>query len=528
MGMTLTQAKKLTKSMSLEDAKLMAGPELEQPPILARIGRGMMDIAQGSKQLYLKGKDAITGDNEAEDYTRHVDEEVALYEKGRGEKAGIDWWRIGGNVAATLPVALLPGAASAGVAVRTGAGALQGATASALNFTPEGESKMDQVVTGAIAGGALPNVLAGASIVIKPKVRPEVQQLLNEGITPTPGQIIGGKVAVAEDKLTSLPLLGDLIKSGQRRGINELNVASYQRALEPIGATPSGAIGREGVEEVSEALSKAYEDLLPKLQFKADAQFGADLTRLHQMSDLLPATEAKQFQKIIQTQLVGKMTPQGNMSGETFKTVESELSKLAKGYKSDESFDKRQLGEALSEVVNSLRANLHRANPEFADELAKVNLGYANYARIRAAGASDRAGEGFTPAQLQAAVRSADKTIGKGNFAKGKAMMQDLSDAGVKVLASKYPDSGTAGRGLMNLLAAGGLTGSSLINPVIPTLGVTAMLPYTKVGQKVAAGLLAQRPEFLTPVADATVKSGGLINPALMGLLMDHSVTSGP
>jgi len=526
MGITLSQAKKLTQSVSLEDAKLMAGPELEPPPVLARVGRGMMDIAQGSKQLYLKGKDAITGGNEAEDYTRQVDDEIALYEKGRGEDAGIDWWRLAGNVAATWPVALIPGAASAGIAARTGAGAVQGATAAGLNFTPEGESKADQVALGAVAGGALPNVLAGVSRVIKPKVRPEVQTLLDEGITPTPGQALGGKWAVAEDKLTSVPLLGDMIRGGQRRGINELNVAAYKRALDPIDQAPSGAVGREGVEEVSDALSNAYENLLPKLQFKADEQLMSDLSRLSDMTSHLPVREAAQFQKIMQTQLIGKITPEGTMSGETFKAVESELTRLAKGYKGDPSFDKRQLGDALSEVVNSLRANLHRVNPEFAEELGKINQGYANYARIRAAGASDRVGEGFTPAQLQAAVRSADKTVGKGGFAKGKALMQDLSDSGVKVLAPKYPDSGTAGR--WNLPAAAGLLGSGLISPLLPAAGVAAMLPYTRVGQKLATGLLTQRPEFMTPIAEATAKSAGLLNPPLMGLLQNSGTTSGP
>lgn len=90
MGISLAEAKRLSRPVSLEEAKLMAGPELEPPPVLARFGRGMMDTGQGSKQLYLKGKDAITGGNEAEDYTRQVDDEIALYEKGRGEDAGID------------------------------------------------------------------------------------------------------------------------------------------------------------------------------------------------------------------------------------------------------------------------------------------------------------------------------------------------------------------------------------------------------------------------------------------------------
>jgi hypothetical protein len=522
MGMTLAEAKKLEGAMSLAEAKRLTGPELEAPGVLAKVGRGMMDIAQGTKQLYLSGQDSLTGSNDAAIYTKAVDAENRLYEQGRGEDAGIDWWRIGGNAAATLPIALIPGTASMSVLTRTGAGAAQGAAASALNYTPEGTSKAEQVALGAVAGGALPNVLAGVSRVVNPQVRPEVKTLMDAGVTPTPGQIMGGRLAVAEEKLGSLPLLGDKIRKAQQRGIDELNKATYQKALDPIGETSSGIVGREGVAEVSDKLSKAYSELLPKLQFKADTQFGEELSNIQKMVTNLPEADLKQFERIIKNQLINKMTPQGNMAGETFKSVESELGRIASGYKGDPSFDKRQLGDALQSVLDSMKANLGRSNPDFADELNKINSGWATYARIRAAGAADKGGEGFTPGQLQSAVRSADKSVGKGNFAKGEALLQDLSDAGVRVLASKYPDSGTAGRTLLSWLALGGA--GQYVNPMIPVTAVSGMLPYTRQGQKIAAGLLTQRPSVAQPLSSATRKAGKLVNLPLMGLLADHTI----
>jgi hypothetical protein len=235
------------------------------------------------------------------------------------------------------------------------------------------------------------------------------------------------------------------------------------------------------------------------------------------MAATLPDVEARQFENVIRQKVVGKLTPQGLASGETVKAIESELGQLARGYKGDPSFDKRQLADAIAEVQNAIRQTLQRANPAHARELADINTGYANYARIRNAGA--RAGNqegGFTPAGLAAGVRAMDRSVAKGDYGRGRAFMQDLSDAGVNVLGSKYPDSGSIGR----LLMGAGTIGSGAVNLGIPgALGV-ASLPYLPGGRQLMAALLARRPALAEPIANSVARApAGLFGPMMYPLL---------
>jgi hypothetical protein len=129
----------------------------EAPPLMARVGRGFMDVGQGLKQLYLLATDK----DAAQKYTADKNQEEALYEKGRGPDAGIDWGRLGGNVAAGTvlaapALAALPEAAGATVLGRVATQAGIGGLTGGAQFSPEGTatSKLMQTGVGAVAGGA--------------------------------------------------------------------------------------------------------------------------------------------------------------------------------------------------------------------------------------------------------------------------------------------------------------------------------------------------------------------------------------
>jgi hypothetical protein len=85
--------------------------------------------------------------------------------------------------------------------------------------------------------------------------------------------------------------------------------------------------------------------------------------------------------------------------------------------------------------------------------------------------------------------------------------MQDLSDAGVQVLPSKTPDSGTAGRMILNSLAGGVAGGAALSNPTAAALASTLMIPYLPGGRQLTTAMLAKRPEIAQKLADAIRKS---------------------
>jgi hypothetical protein len=381
--------------------------------------------------------------------------------------------------------------------------------------------KAKQAAIGAVSSAAVTPLAAGLSRVINPQTDAQVKSLMNEGVNPTPGQILGGAWKSAEEKLTSVPLIGDMIKNAQRRSLEDFNRAAYKRALDPIGEQSAAPVGRAGVEEVKTKLGQAYDDLLPKLQFKADQQFSSEVGNLTNMirNGNVPPDVAKQFENIVKNEVFSRMTKQGAMDGKSFKELESSLGQQIKRFGSSQDPSDKAIGDALKEVLSSARGVLTRANPDYATQLQKINEGYANYARVRGAASALGADEGvFTAAQLQNAVKSGDKSAGKGNFATGNALMQDLSESGKKVLGNKYPDSGTVGRATL-LTAAPGVATSAYHFPIATAAmaggaGLAAM-PYTSFGQKMAAALLSKRPEIAGPAADLFRSGAPAIAPAL-------------
>lgn len=147
-----------------DTAKFEAQIRKESAPTkLERLGRGVADVTEGIKQGALMVKDLFTGGDDAGAYTADKSADLALYEKNRGPDAGVDWMRLGGNIAATYPIArLVPGAVAPSLGVRMASGAAQGAATAASMFTPEGESKGEQVAIGTLVGGAVPAVVHGA------------------------------------------------------------------------------------------------------------------------------------------------------------------------------------------------------------------------------------------------------------------------------------------------------------------------------------------------------------------------------
>jgi hypothetical protein len=453
-----------------------------------------------------------------------VDQSVRDYEaemqnarKATGND-GVDWARMGGNILSPANLALasrVPQAATLGG--RMGVGAGVGAGFGALSPVTDGDfatQKAKQIGLGAATGVVAPVLTEGVARVIRPNTSQNVRGLLQEGITPTPGQILGGRFQTAEDKLTSIPILGDAISSARSKSIDELNRAGYNRALAPIAGTTPREVGREGVSSVRTQLSDAYDNLLPNISFRPDQQFVAEFQNVQRMAQQLPPAQAQRFEQVIRDQVAGKMTPAGLMNGAQLKEVESDLGRLVRGYQGDQAIDNRLLGNALAEVQRVIRDTLPRANPQSAEELRAINSGYANYTRLRDAASRQGSLEGrFTPGQLSGAVRAQDRTVGKRAFSEGNALMQDLSDPAKAVLSSQYPDSGSIGRLLLGLGAAGG---AGYMSPAALGAGALATLPYLPGGRQITAGLLARRPDGAEAVADLIRQLGPALTPGLL------------
>jgi len=99
---------------------------------------------------------------------------------------------------------------------------------------------------------------------------------------------------------------------------------------------------------------------------------------------------------------------------------------------------------------------------------------------------------------LQRAVKSQDITKGKRAFTEGQAPLQDLSDAAVRVMKNRTPDSGTATRMMYGV----GAVGSGLIHPGIPLALGAGALSYTPALQRLLVGSVANRPQQAQRLAD--------------------------
>ncbi len=515
-----------------------------------RLVQGMTDPIRGAMQLapHLAEQATSLGGYAPNPVSRtmgsaaqYMDKAIAGQEKGFQESrakfgedgGGIDFYRTVGNVANPVTLSTggmaTPATALGRIGAGTALGAFGGATAPVTDQDrPYWETKRNQIAAGALTGGAISGASEIASRVISPTVQPGARALMDEGVRVTPGQIKGGITKRIEDAATSIPIVGDSIRGAQRRGIEDLNRAAMNRALGEINEQlPANVpVGREGIDYVATRLGDAYTNILPRLTGHPDRQFAQDVLTLAQRAQTeLPEQQANRFMQILESQVRDKMTGAGPITGDVLKGIESQLGTFSRGYSKDPNFDVRQLGEMVDDLQGTLRDMLIRVNPNAADELRAINRGWANYAIVRRAGSSLGATEGvFTPSQLSNSVRMSDSTVARGNYARGNALMQDLSDPAKATLPSSVPDSGTPLRGLVSLGVGG------VIDPTL-TLGATQLgtaAMYTQPGQRVMETLLARRPAGAQAIADVLLRGSrpvaiGASNPIAQYLMQPGS-----
>jgi hypothetical protein len=497
--------------------QVVAAPPMQVSPptgsfldnAMAGAGKFVSDTGQGTKQLlndlaagaqsslqntklgqtidWLNGKLGLQSPQDIQSQGRQDIAETRRLDAPLMDTAGGKAGYVGGALA-TAP--LLPAATGYGGAAAMGT--LMGATQPALDWKERGINTATGL--GSSVGGQA--VVNGLARVVRPQTSEAVQTLIDSGVTPTPGQILGGGFKRAEEGATSVPIVGDFIKAAQNRGIGQLNDAVANRALAPVGdSLPSGVTGRAAVDYVGSKLGSEYDKLLPQMGATVDAPFAQQVNNLTQMvnSGNMGPQESQQFMAVLKNKVMGKFQGQNAATGETLKAMNSDLGQLAANYSRDPSFDKRQLGQAIGELQDAVRGMISRQNPQFAPQLSAIDSGYAIFKRMQRAASSVAADDGvYTPSQLQAAVKALDRSKDKGGFASGNALLQDLSDPAKQVLAPKLNDSGTPYRSLLMAGAAG--AAGHFVSPWAIPAAAAAPLLYSPTGQKVLMGALAQRP----------------------------------
>lgn len=338
--------------------------------------------------------------------------------------------RIAGNIAGTLPVMAVTRNPLA-------AGAMQGALLS--------EEKDPMGVATDAAMGAGLNWLGGKAVesvtdFIKPVVDPAVQRLKAAGVSLTPGMVQGGKAMAREDKRMSRPIVGDMIVAARQKTAETFNAAAVNRALEPLGVkVPEGVKpGHDAIAYAKDQVSKAYDKVIPNLSVRIDGQQFAQ--NVGQVARNLKPAMQKQLRQIVNNELGA-----GQLAGDTLKRAQGEIRRLAGKYGRSQNANEQLLGESLHAVDDELTSAMMAQNPKFAPELKKANSAYRGYRIV--ADAASRTDDGlFNTGQLKQSVRRGDFSKNKDAAARGEAFMQDFSSDARKVIPSKTPDSGTAGR----------------------------------------------------------------------------------
>lgn len=523
-------------------ARLVPVDEVSDQPAPSGFVKGLLDPFEGGAQLLEKALPSAVSDkiNQANNWlarntglvpelpegvSKAVQQREAAYQSQRKE-GGIDWPRMAGNLLSPANIAIaskIPVAASAGKNIMMGAGI--GAGQNALNPVSSDdflEEKAKQIAFGAAGGAIVPAALSGVAAMVKPNVSQNAKLLMGEGVKPTTGQLAGGRLSVLEDKMTSLPIIGDAITNRRSEALQQFNLAAINRATAPLGVKIEKA-GQEGVKEAGDLLSNAYDDVLGNIKaVKFDGDFMQNVANLNQMTSGLPDDIARTFEKKVNAYFGNRLSPSQGMTAETFKQADSDIGRLASVYSGSSDSVQRELGAAFRELQSLMRQQVGRSNPEYSEQLSKINQGYANLVRVEAAAKQAKNNEGlFTPAQLNNAIQQSDKSVRKRAVSRGEALMQDLANAGQQVIGNKTPNSFTADRALI----AGGALGSAYINPLIPAGLIGSAALYTKPGQtainyltagqrgkgaEVASNLIRNMAPYGIPIGGASV--AGLLN----------------
>lgn len=445
------------------------------------------------------------------------------YQAGRAAAGdtGMDWMRAGGQAVASLPAALVGGGGGIGGALLAGAG--QGAAMGAMQpvtdaSEPFADQKARQVLYGGAtgaAGGAAGHALGR---MLSPRVSPNVRALSDAGVELTPGQVLGGAAQRIEDRLTSLPFAGDAIRTAQRRGVESLNRATANRVLREIGEElPEGMpAGREMVAHVAGRVSAAYDDSIARVQpFGPDAQFVRDMGAAAQQ--FVTPAKRQAFMDFLQENVASRIQG-GQLTGETYKQIDSVLGQMASSARSTTNLADREVGEMARAVQRGLRDLAMRTNPDAAPAIRAADAAYAANVRLSAAAGGVGARDGvFSGPQLAAAVRSSDDSLRHNAYARGNALLQDISDPAAAVLPSTVPNSGTPERLMLAAALGGAGNAAGFVSWPMLAAGAAGAGAYTSPATRALQAVLTRNPSTVSRMAgDALVPAGGPLAAALL------------
>jgi len=511
-------------------------------------GHGMREpidaLAQGAVRLPGLGLDMVAPDSAAAKYMQGQVKNVDEIASAARERAKVNAARapgsaamgqIAGNLAVTGPLGarLYP---SKGLGAAMGQGAFQGLATPVEDPDSYGLSKATQVGIGGIGGGLAHGAVRLGSKMIQPNAQKGARELVDEGVDPTVGQVIGGNLRKTEERLKSAPLVGGAIVNREKSAREAFHKSLLNRALRPLGIKAKRA-GYEGMDDAYNAVSARYEKLVPKLTAKYDDRFAIELEDIRALAGNMKPEHAAQFNKIIDGDIMRHIdnSQTGTILGSELKRMETKLGQTFARFRRSPDPDDQLMADAAQELQAMLRRMAARNTPAHAKELAKLNRSWARLRRVGKAVKATGHEEGLpTPGQYQRAIKGSETS--SLNYERGRGMDQDYSRGAQRVLGNKEPDSGTAARNwLLGGLGAAGVGSGGLSaamgDPYImaPAGGALGLLGagaalYSKPAQQALVRYILRNPGPASRAARGLLNS---ITPAMGTLGGKTAVESG-
>lgn len=413
---------------------------------------------------------------------------------------GVDWARILGNVAS--PVNVLPAAAGLGRAAAQGGRIAQGmglgGFAGGTTPVTEGDYETElakNVALGMVTGAAGAGAVEGVSRVVSPRasIDPAIRALRGQDVPVTPGQALGGVPGKLEEKLVSVPVMGEAIAARRGEAMTAFNKAMVNRAGRSIGFKTAKS-GADAISDLDTAVGKAYNEAIDKTKgVVVDEEFLTNVRNLSEMAaDVADAGQTKTAFDRQAKIILEKISKGGKILPETWKELDAKVGKLAsKGANED-------FKQAMRQLQIEWRDVAARSNPEQAQLFREADQAYSGLQRLlKASTASVGGGGEFTPGQLFTAARQQAPT--KRSLAQGTAPFLKEAREAQRVLGATVPSSGTVDRAL----AAGGIGALGVMDPttlLAPAIG-TAI--YSRPLSQALTATVAARPRAAEPLAQA-------------------------
>lgn len=272
------------------------------------------------------------------------------------------------------------------------------------------------------------------------------QALAAKNIPLTVGQSFGGITKGIEDRLSGLPVVGDMVRARQIEGLDALNKQALGEALQPIGATVPDARAA-GLGQAYDAVSDAYTRATAGRNFPLDARATAELDAVRRAASNLPPDLGANVNLVMRNRIDPAISG-GSLTGDDFqqamRAIRGYRGEATKpGFEADYRDVLTQAGDALRGVVD------RQGGADVVSNLANADRAYRNIKTVdramTAARNGSRSGEAevFTPSQLLDSIAADRRKFGG---AMDSHPLYGLANAGQQALPSRVPDSGTAGR----------------------------------------------------------------------------------